>query len=96
MNGLEKSDSGIVVTKPANKGPSGPAELVERRPGPEGNPEGQSTGRAQKRTTRVTGGRPGTDRLMASRDHPREEPYALARPYGSARGDRGNPVPYRD
>ena len=27
---------------------------------------------------------------------PREEPYALARTYGSVRGARGNPGPYRD
>ena len=32
----------------------------------------------------------------ARRQHPREEPGALTRTPGSARGDRGNPVPYRD
>ena len=35
-------------------------------------------------------------RPAAIRHHPREEPGALARTPGSARGDRGNPVPYRD
>ena len=49
MNGLKKSDSGIVARKPANKGPSGPAEPVERRPGPKGNPQGRHTRRAQDR-----------------------------------------------
>ena len=53
MNDLEKSDPGIVAGKPANKAPSGAAELVERRPGPKGNSEGQSTYRAQDRE-RVT------------------------------------------
>ena len=32
----------------------------------------------------------------ARRHDPREEPGALTRPPGSVRGDRGNPVPYRD
>ena len=35
--------------KPANNGPSGPAEPGERRGGPKGNPKGQSSRRAQKR-----------------------------------------------
>lgn len=48
-NGLKKSDSGVVARKPANKGPSGPAEPVERRPGPKGNPQGRHTRRAQDR-----------------------------------------------
>lgn len=49
---------------------------------------------------RVTGGGADTASCMArpaaTRHHPREEPGALARTPGSARGDRGNPVPYRD
>ena len=49
MNGVEKSDPAVVAMKPANKGPAGPAEPVERRAGPKGNPEGQSSCRAQKR-----------------------------------------------
>ena len=51
MNDLKKSDSAIVVTKPANKGPIGSAELVERRAGPKGNLESQSSRRAQKRVS---------------------------------------------
>ena len=46
---MEKSDSVIVAAKPANKGAVAPAEPVERRTGPEGNSEGQSTRRTQDR-----------------------------------------------
>jgi len=49
MNGMEKSDSAIVAVKSANKGASAPAEPVEPRAGPEGNPGGQSTRRTQDR-----------------------------------------------
>lgn len=49
MNGMEKSDSAIVATKLANNGASAPAEPVEPRAGPKGNPEGQSTRRTQDR-----------------------------------------------
>ena len=49
MNDVEKSDSAIVATKLANNGASAPAELVEPRAGPKGNPEGQSTCRTQDR-----------------------------------------------
>ena len=49
MNGMEKSDSGVVALRPANKGASASAESVERRAGPEGNPGSQSTRRAQDR-----------------------------------------------
>ena len=46
---MEKSDSGIVAEKSANKGACAPAESMERRTGPEGNSESQSTRRAQDR-----------------------------------------------
>ncbi len=49
MNGMEKSDSVIVAVKPANNGTVVLAELVERRTGPKGNPEGQSMCRTQDR-----------------------------------------------
>jgi len=49
MNDPKKSDSGIVATKPANKGRQRPAEQVEPRPGAEGNPEVRSRCRARKR-----------------------------------------------
>ena len=49
MNGMEKSDSGVLAVKSANKGTAFPAEPMERRTEPEGNPESQSTRRAQDR-----------------------------------------------
>ena len=49
MNGMEKSDSVIVAMKPTNKGTAVPAEPVEPRTEPKGNPEGQSTRRTQDR-----------------------------------------------
>ena len=49
MNGMEKSDSGVVAVKSANKGTAALAESMERRTEPEGNPGSQSTRRAQDR-----------------------------------------------
>ena len=49
MNGMEKSDSGTVAVKSANKGAAAPAEPMERRTEPEGNLGSQSTRRAQDR-----------------------------------------------
>ena len=49
MHGMEKLDSVIVAEKSANKGTSVPAESMEPRTEPKGNPEGQSTRRAQDR-----------------------------------------------
>src|ERR1700722_15781140 len=53
MHDPEKSDSGIVATKPTNKAGRPVAEPVEPRPGPKGNADQQSTHRAQSRA-RVT------------------------------------------
>src|SRR6516164_1975410 len=53
MNGQEKSDSGAVAAKPANKGGEPSAERVEPRPETKGNVGQQSTHRAQDRA-RVT------------------------------------------
>src|SRR5215471_457765 len=53
MHDLEKSDSGIVAGKPTNKAGRPAAELVEPRPGTEGNANQQSTLRTQGRE-RVT------------------------------------------
>ena len=53
MHDPEKSDSGIVATKPTNKARRPAAELVEPRPGTKGNADQQSTHRAQSRA-RVT------------------------------------------
>ena len=49
MNGMEKSDSVIVAAKSANKGTPVPAEPMERRTEPKGNPGSQSTRRTQDR-----------------------------------------------
>ena len=49
MNGMEKSDSGVIAVKSANKGAAVLAESMERRTEPEGNLESQSTRRAQDR-----------------------------------------------
>ena len=46
---MEKSDSVIVAVKSANKGASVPAESMEPRTEPKGNPGSQSTRRAQDR-----------------------------------------------
>ena len=45
--GIEQSDSALVAMKSTNKDLSGPAELMERRAGAEGNPSGPSPRRAQ-------------------------------------------------
>jgi len=49
MNGMEKSDSVIVAAKSANNGTPVPAESMEPRTEPKGNPGSQSTRRAQDR-----------------------------------------------
>src|SRR5467141_1095354 len=49
MHDPEKSDSGIVATKPTNKAGRPAAEPVEPRPGTKGNADQQSTHRAQSR-----------------------------------------------
>ena len=49
MNGMEKSDLVVLAVKSANKGTAVPAEPMERRTEPKGNPESQSMRRAQDR-----------------------------------------------
>src|SRR6202051_4794791 len=49
MHDPEKSDSGIVATKPTNKAGRPVAEPVEPRPGTKGNADQQSTHRTQSR-----------------------------------------------
>ena len=53
MHDPEKSDSGIVATKPTNKAGGPVAESVEPRPGTKGNADQQNTHRTQTRE-RVT------------------------------------------
>ena len=74
MNDWKKSDSAIVPEKAANKGPSGPAELLEGRAGPKGNVVGQSPRRAQKRGS----GTQAADRIrQAAKRKPEERLVAL-------------------
>ena len=49
MHGREKSDSGVLALKPANKAGQPAAEWAERRPGTEGNTGQPHTCRAQYR-----------------------------------------------
>ena len=70
MNGREKSDSGILATKPANKAGQLVAEWVERRPGTKGNTEEPHTRRAQQRASVP----PGLDRVrQAARQRKKEK-----------------------
>ena len=74
MNDLKKSDPAIVAMKRANKGRQRPAEPVEPRAGAEGNPEGQSTRRSQKRASVSQA----ADRIrQAARRNPEERLTAL-------------------
>ena len=70
MNGREKSDSGILATKPANKAGQLAAERVEPRPGTKGNTEEPHTRRAQQRASVP----PGLDRVrQAARQRKKEK-----------------------
>ena len=97
-NGREKSDPAIVAAKQANKAGEPAAEPVERRAGAKGNAGQERTLRTQGRE----GAPQGLDRVrQAARQrfavkHPRQEPYAGSRSYGSVRGARSNARPYRD
>ena len=74
MHDQEKSDSGIVATKPTNKAGQPVAEPVEPRPGTKGNADQQSTHRAQSRA-RVT---QALDRVrQAARQRKKEQFTAL-------------------
>ena len=74
MYGTEKSDSVGVAAKSANKGTAVPAEPVERRTEPEGNPGGQSARRTQGRESAS----PAADRIRRFvRREPRERLTAL-------------------
>ncbi len=73
-NDWEKSDPAVLPEKAANKGSSGPAELLEGRAGPKGNGVGQSPRRAQKRGS----GSQAADRIrQAAKRNPEERLVAL-------------------
>lgn len=71
MHDPEKSDSGIVAVKPANKGGPPPAERVEPRLGTKGNVGQQSTHRTQSRV-RVT---QALDRVRTAARHRKKEQF---------------------
>ena len=74
MNDPEKSEPGIVATKPTNKAGRPAAESVEPRPGTKGNADQQSTHRTQSRA-RVT---QALDRVrQAARQRKKEQFTAL-------------------
>jgi|SRR4029077_17271909 hypothetical protein len=84
MHGPEKSDLAIVAGKPANKAEQSAAESVERRAGTKGNANQQSTCRTQSRIS-VSQALERIRQAFAV-THPRWEPYAESRTYGSVRG----------
>ena len=74
MDGMEKSDSAVVAAKSANKGTSVPAEPMEPRAEPEGNPGSQSARRTQGRESASQA----ADRIRRFvRQEPRERLTAL-------------------
>ena len=104
MHGRGKSDSAIVVVKPANKAEPptaessavmpAAAEPVERRAGTKGNADWQSTHQTQ-RWSRVS---PALDRMrqmiaVGTRGRSRMRESCT---YGSVRGALRNGRPYRD
>src|ERR1700739_2967234 len=87
MHDPEKSDSGIVATKPTNKAGRPVAEPVQPRPGTKGNADQQSTHRTQGRARVIQA--PGGVR-RAARAYPRAwaasgEPQGRGRKNGSPR-----------
>src|SRR5271165_3198659 len=103
MHDPEKSDSGIVATKPTNKAGRPAAEPVEPRPGTKGNADQQSTHRTQSRgrvtqaldRVRKTARQRKPDCALTSNTRGRSRMPELG-PSGSVRGALSNGRPYRD
>ena len=100
MNGHEKSDPGIVATKPTNKAGQPAAEPVEPRPGTKGNGGQQSTHGAQDRA-RVNQALDRVRKAMAEHTLCRQIPEVGATCGKAARvdicaGGASNGRPYRD
>ena len=99
MHDPEKSDSGIVATKPTNKAGRPAAEPVEPRPGTKGNADQQSTHRTQSRVRvtqaldRVRQAAPTCALTSNTRGRSRMPKSGLS---GSVRGAPSNGRPYRD
>ena len=89
---VKQSDSAIVAVRPANKGARASAESEEPRAGLAGNLRGLDIRRTPSRVTCGTRSpsRYGRVRFQPRPSYPGEEPYALARTYGSVRGVPGN------
>ena len=104
MHGRGKSDSAIVVVKPANKAEPptaessavmpAAAEPVERRAGTKGNADWQSTHQTQ-RWARVSQALDRMRQMIAVGTRGRSRMRESCT-YGSVRGARGNSRPYRD
>src|SRR5271163_3171103 len=98
MHDPEKSDSGIVATKPTNEAGRLAEEPAEPRPGTKGNADQQSTHRTQSRV-RVTQAlnrvRQGPTCALTSNTRGRSRMPELG-PSGSVRGALSNERPYRD
>ena len=76
MHGRGKSDPVIGAVKPANKAAPTAAELVEQRPGAEGNASQQSTHRVQDRESVSQA----LERIRHAARQRKEEKVHLARP----------------
>ena len=92
MHDPEKSDSGIVATKPTNEAGRLAEEPAEPRPGTKGNADQQSTHRTQSRV-RVT---QALDRVRGGSNTQGRSRMPELGPSGSVRGALSNERPYRD
>ena len=95
MYGREKSRSAIVAVKPTNKAERSAAEPVERRAETKGNADQQRTRRAQRRISVSKLPACIRQRIVAV-DTQGGNRMRESCTYGSVRGARGNPRPYRD
>jgi hypothetical protein len=104
MDGRQKSDSCIVPWKPANKAPNGAAEPVEGRRGPRAEVSAKHVADPVPRITlfqasalyaRRSGGGPATRPPACALSTLGRSRMREFRSYGSVRGARGNPCPYR-
>ena len=97
MYAVKQSDSAIVAVRPANKGARASAESEEPRAGTRGEsartrhgPDTEPGDLWHKKSEPLRQGA-----FQPRPSYPGEEPYALARTYGSVRGAPGNRRPYR-
>ena len=98
MYAVKQSDSAIVAVRLANKEARASAESEEPRAGLAGNlprtrhgPDTEPGDPWHKKSEPIRQGA-----FQPRPSYPGEEPYALARTYGSVRGAPGNRRPYRE